>query len=650
MSYQTPLFPVNRPLTTVDSVYQWVPGVSVNKIMPPGSKQTSGWAVDERPPAQWFNGLWGADAQWITFLDTMIGDFNFDAEEKMGIGFESFKGASGTLANSVGLGQSAAGNTNGFSITAIGHSAALGAGGDNIIALGYQAGINCDSDTIAIGNAASRNSVGVQSTMVGFEAGADSSAITNAVCIGYQAGEQSTGEAEVCIGSFAGQLGNLDFSVGIGKFAGAGMTGTDTVMIGQDSGRDSNSTNSVYIGSFSGKNSVGNGIVAIGKDSAFSAVLGDIDGDNYVAMGLESLGAATGFMGTSIFIGYQAGKNIVVAGVPAANQNIFIGEKAGIDVTGTQSIGIGPNVGTGNTGSLQIMIGLNAGLNHGAGAHTIMIGNTAGSGGSSQQSVILGLTAGDSLTGSDHVAIGTNAGSNSLSALNLIAIGNGAGASSHGNSNIFIGQDSGVLSDVSAASNIAMGVFSSRNTQVSNGTTIGNNSGDQNRVEDAAFFGNHSGDQIGISSTAGNLGNNITAIGNEAFYWTGDLAVLKIPDNSIFIGNEAGKNWQPTGLLATNWVTSSFDTTHAVLQINSSEDNSMIFGFFDEGAPTLSVIGTNAMLKAGVSSFAQRNAFESLWSDGGVGFPEAIGAMTLDSSETTMHVFTSSGWKSWTLT
>jgi len=57
------IYPNNRPASSADSVFNWMPGASGSKIMPSAGKQTTGWGVGERPPAQYFNGLFGAISQ-----------------------------------------------------------------------------------------------------------------------------------------------------------------------------------------------------------------------------------------------------------------------------------------------------------------------------------------------------------------------------------------------------------------------------------------------------------------------------------------------------------------------------------------------------------------------------------------------------------
>ena len=49
---------------------------------PGAGKEASGWAVSERPPAQWWNWLLGAIGDWLTWSETSIDDLE-DAGSKV---------------------------------------------------------------------------------------------------------------------------------------------------------------------------------------------------------------------------------------------------------------------------------------------------------------------------------------------------------------------------------------------------------------------------------------------------------------------------------------------------------------------------------------------------------------------------------------
>ncbi len=41
---------------------------------PGAGKESTGWVVDERPPANWWNWVWNAMGQWLTWAETSIDD------------------------------------------------------------------------------------------------------------------------------------------------------------------------------------------------------------------------------------------------------------------------------------------------------------------------------------------------------------------------------------------------------------------------------------------------------------------------------------------------------------------------------------------------------------------------------------------------
>ena len=292
MAANTPLFPSDRPITSADTVYQWLPGGGPDRVMPPGSKQSTGWLAEEQPPAQWFNGLQGATAGWVTFFDTMIPEFNYSVTRSMALGYSAFADSPGNnFTDTVAFGYEAGSNivtTNVFSSTFIGNYAGREATGPWMVGVGYEAGKGAHTGSTSLGyRAGSATVLSEGAVYVGQTAGLSSS-IVRGVAIGYDAANSyADGEGSVSIGYDAGKGGSSTNSVNIGQRAGSLSIGIDRVNIGQDAGYNTVGTGhptGVNIGSFAGSAGQGFGSVHIGS----SAGLGSDSAGFNVAVGLNA--------------------------------------------------------------------------------------------------------------------------------------------------------------------------------------------------------------------------------------------------------------------------------------------------------------------------------------------------------------------------
>ncbi len=214
---------------------------------------------------------------------------------------------------------------------------------------------------------------GQGSTLVGFEAGAESEGMYRSVNIGYGAGRKFTKTNCVLIGYEAGSLNNGNTNVKIGAFAGKSASGNDNTMIGATAGgeADISSPENVFIGSFAGSSARGNLSINTpqgGRNVMIGAYTGQGTlGDGNVFIGANAGGANKRGNG-NVMIGLRAGQNNI-QGV----KNTFLGMESGIAVvdsnlTNATAIGYQATVAASNS----IVLG-GTGVN----AVKVGIGNTA---------------------------------------------------------------------------------------------------------------------------------------------------------------------------------------------------------------------------------------------------------------------------------
>lgn len=192
--------------------------------------------------------------------------------------------------------------------------------GNNTL-LGYKAGITCD---------------GGYNTFIGWEAGSGATNSTENVFIGRWAGWNYDGHGSVLIGKNA--LGNscssLGNNVAIGYEAGTNGDTEESILIGYQAGFYTTSTShDVFIGTSAGEDSDGSSNIAIGSSAA-----DDFDGDYNVCIGSQSasgtnytgnnntlIGASTTFSGGTTFSNSSA---LGFGSAPSASNRIHLGNSS----------------------------------------------------------------------------------------------------------------------------------------------------------------------------------------------------------------------------------------------------------------------------------------------------------------------------------
>jgi len=327
------------------------------------------------------------------------------------------------------------------------------AASDSMICIGNRAGSNSAGiNTIMIGNNAGNDTVSADySIFIGAGTGQDQSGIVSYItALGYNAGANinDTSAESVFIGSFAGDNSTVTYSNFIGYNAGALSTSSFSNFIGEGAGAYSLSTDtSNFIGGGAGSYSI------VSSNSTF-------------------IGTSAGGYSTntefSNFIGYNAGYESTLS----VNSN-FIGNSAGLQSTGSSHsnfIGPGTGVGSVNT-TYSTIIGPNTAQYTTDIDNTFIIGNSAGyaatgiqfsnfigdSAGAyssgSIQSNFIGTSAGQYSTASFSNFIGFNAGGYTNSSHSL-HIGYNAGLYNLNNNNVIIGTNVTLPSGVDSGLNI----------------------------------------------------------------------------------------------------------------------------------------------------------------------------------------------------
>jgi len=682
MSYNTPLFPSNRPPSNTDRVFQWHPIIDGDRIMPSGSKQSTGWLEDERPAYQYHNAMFGALADWLTMFDTMIPDFDWDSRRVVTIGHESMQGAA-VVTDIVAIGQGAGVNSSSSESVFLGSGAGNAAVGDKCVAIGYLAGRVTLHRTVSIGFQSGINSTSVALISIGYNAGNGNLLSDDAVCIGTNAGDaMDTGADAIAVGRSSGKASNsvlraimIGFEAGnnmgdvatpsteniaIGYRAGKGSDGLHAILIGTEAGENNtDAEDNVIIGYQAGKDGTGRKNVIIGSLAGIDldglagegnmVIIGYKAGPpatevpyQSVMIGSEVMNGATGDFDQQIAIGYQAGKDSVQTG--ALTQSILIGVQAGEGSVPSNNVVIGWLSGKTSTGVSSVMLGNSAGQSSKA-SSSVMLGNSAGQLAGSVVALVglvaIGLNAGLSIEGDNIVAIGRDAGNGAVLSEGAVFIGFGAGKGALKAANsTFVGDGAGNIND--SDNGVGIGFGAGNSDKGANNVHVGYQSGFNSNSIGVSALGYKAGKHT-FGASGEQIGDGMVAIGHMAGAFELTLA-YKVPAGTIFLGNNTGTQYAPAGEMATNW--DDFKDSHSVLQVG--KDGKFLFGFSQEGAPTLSVVGTNALLKIGVSSAAQRTAFDTLYSDTSK-YPEAIGAMTLDDAETDVYIYTSTGFKKWAI-
>ena len=451
---------------------------------------------------------------------------------------------------------------------------ASGSGGSNN-SIGYEAGYcnttgsnnnfigmraGCDNTTGGNNNfigrvAGAANTTGSCNNMIGYGAGSDAT-ITGShnnilgtfagkdasgsgahnFLVGYYAGSTiTTGSNNINIGCESGRCSTTgDNNTFIGRQTGkCTTTGTSNVFLGNNVGfANTTGTKNIYIGSGIADNAVSscaNANIIIGQNSAKC-----ISGNCNIILGCCTTGGGATFTGDHNFIaGYCAGK-LQTTG----DNNLIIGQNAGLTNTGSSNVMLGTSAGNGNTGDNNFFAGPNAGRN-----------NTADYG------VFLGSMAGrcnTSGTGNIFIGCESGCGSNNKTGSHNTSLGRSTGANlSSGSHNVFLGNEAGKCV-TSGCCNIFLGYQSAGNSVSktgSNNIMLGANTGKcQSSGSNNAFLGAGAGRytrgsyNIGIGDCAGQ-GSEPSSDGG-CNVSIGKLAGSQLRDgaDNVFLGRCAGYN------------------------------------------------------------------------------------------------------------
>lgn len=160
-------------------------------------------------------------------------------------------------------------------------------------------------------------------------------------------------------------------------------------------------------------------------------------------------------------------------GINFENDDVRLGNAAGLNNQAALAIAIGNNAGQNNQGISAISIGTLAGVNNQK-QDAIAIGNSAGADEQDPRSISIGNRAGNDTQLNDSIAIGNSAGENFQSEY-AVAIGFEAGLA---------------LQDVGS---VAIGAFAGENSQSKNAIAIGDKAGQANQGGNAIAIGAFAG-------------------------------------------------------------------------------------------------------------------------------------------------------------
>ncbi len=197
-------------------------------------------------------------------------------------------------------------------------------------------------------------------------------------------------------------------------------------------------------------------------NSGYSIMIGDSAGfySNPVTANYNTfIGYQAGMGNTTgdrnIFIGYHSGRN---ADSPGLEDNIFIGDSAGLSNNSYGNIFIGKNAGENNHAYNNIYIGKNCGKNGSAGLYNTYIGTDVGMNSTGSLNTFVGsYCASSNTTGQYNVFMGTDAGrSNTQGSFNVFLGEYCGGGNVTGNNNVFVGYNARSGSN-SAVNAVAIG-------------------------------------------------------------------------------------------------------------------------------------------------------------------------------------------------
>lgn len=261
--------------------------------------------------------------------------------------------------------------------------------------------VGASADNVIIGAGTAVGIAGVESVVVGADAGAALSSGDGNVCIGFEAANLlETGDNNVYVGFNAGQLGGIAAASNVG-------VGANTLL-----------------------NATGSELVAIGTNALASATTAS----QCTAVGTRALRDCI-IGADNVAVGYQAG--LLLAG----SDSVAIGSAAfqnGAAVVGCVAVGM--NAGLSSIAdSESVYIGLSAAdLSTGATNNVAIGGNVAGALLAGSENVLIGHSAGDTLTtGGSNIVIGRTADVSAAASAYCIALG--AGTIAVGSDEIRIG-------------------------------------------------------------------------------------------------------------------------------------------------------------------------------------------------------------------
>ena len=449
--------------------------------------------------------------------------------------FGYYAGYQNTGSQQVSMGSLAGYQNSGDSQTSVGYYAGYQNTAEDQTAIGYQAGYgNSDNSQTAIGVQAGFQNSGFQQVAIGEQAGYQNNQ-DRQTAIGYQAGSTNTGTYQTVVGGEAGDGNSGDNQVAVGFYAGHSNTGGQQIAIGYQAGWNNSGNNVIAIGHQAGRHNTEhnkfilgqldlnpmplisgnflNGTVGINTTNPVNAlnVIGTVNATTFVGDGSQLTGIVASSTSwnrsaTDVYLA-NTGDNVGVGTVnPVGKLNVVGDGNFTGNVTATYFIGDGSQ-----------LTGIAAGS--GSGAWT----NTSG------------VIYPENL--SHEVAIGTN---------------NSQGFRLNVNGDINVVDGSGYYYGGQLAFRLANGTGATySNTQVGYNagnsssrrqTSIGYQSGYQNRGEDQVALGYQSG--------YNNTGNKLTSIGYQSGYNnTGNFGIglgyqalfSNSGNNTVAIGYQAGE-------------------------------------------------------------------------------------------------------------
>ncbi len=281
-------------------------------------------------------------------------------------------------------------------------------------------------------------STGDNNTAVGYKALENEDTNGSNTAIGFQALEdQNGGDGNTAVGANALEnLTNASRCTAVGNSAGLNSQGADDVVfIGHDAGKfATTATNSVFIGSQAGQ-----GVGATPLTGNNNVIIGE-------SAGLNIQGSAT----LNTYVGTNAGLTATTV-----SNNTFIGAFAGDSATSGDNTGVGSGaLGGSLTGDQNTAVGHDAANGLTSGTDNVMIGHLAGvSATECGDCVMVGEQAGGGavVTGNRNTFIGRAAGYSVTSGENNVLLGNNAGRASAPGGNHTDGDNSIVIGDNSSA-------------------------------------------------------------------------------------------------------------------------------------------------------------------------------------------------------